>query len=186
MLEERVGSFQGQLPTSHFVAQAPGKLIMAFRFLLACGLAHKALGDDEAPACHLLQTGIHLQRKTDQRTVPFYDPNVRANITRGICVSNLSTEELAEPLFDVSARYQEDGFCVYGYAGLWASGCAVTRKQQSAIPYATQFNPYYAAVINVSSATPFTLQLYDGRTVAIRNHNYPLATGTFLSLQHVF
>ena len=147
--------------------------------------------DGTLPACHLLQTKIHLQsnkitkEKETQRTnepnfsvdFPFFEPNVTPNVTLGICLPNVTSQEAAQPIADVVAHYGGDGYCTFGFAGYWASGCAITRREQSALYYATQFNAYYTAVLTPTWATPFTLQLFDGRTVAIRNRNYPLDTG---------
>lgn len=144
--------------------------------------------DGTLPACHLLQTKIHLQsnkitkEKETQRTnepnfsvdFPFFEPNVTPNVTLGICLPNVTSQEAAQPIADVVAHYGGDGYCTFGFAGYWASGCAITRREQSALYYATQFNAYYTAVLTPTWATPFTLQLFDGRTVAIRNRNYPL------------
>ena len=159
--------------------------------LLFLAQGHDDVLDETPPACHLLQTKIHLQstkitkEKETQRAndpnfsveFPFFEPNVTPNVTLGICLPNVTSQEASQPIADVVAHYGGDGYCTFGFAGYWASGCAITRRQQSALYYATQFNPYYTAVLTATWATPFTLNLFDGRTVAIRNRNYPLDTG---------
>ena len=136
------------------------------------------------PKSHLQSNKITKEKET-QRTnepnfsvdFPFFEPNVTPNVTLGICLPNVTSQEAAQPIADVVAHYGGDGYCTFGFAGYWASGCAITRREQSALYYATQFNAYYTAVLTPTWATPFTLQLFDGRTVAIRNRNYPLDTG---------
>eukprot|EP00438_Fugacium_kawagutii_P019563 Skav218429 [mRNA] locus=scaffold420:236554:238607:- [translate_table: standard] len=156
---------------------------MAFRFLSLLVLCVAWDPDDVfeeiPPAFNLLQTTTHLHRGSNRnrRELPsslFPPRNPPVNVTAGICLSNGTKKQAEQPIYELAAQLGQDGFCTYGFAGMWASGCAIMRRLGTAIPYATQFNGYYTAVLNVSWATPFTLQLYDGRSVTIRQHNYPL------------
>lgn len=118
---------------------------MAFRFLpllvLCVAQDPNDAFEDIPPAFNLLQTKTHLHKGSNQRELPDYlfpAPNPAVNVTAGICLSNMTRKEAEQPIYEVAAQRGEDGFCTYGFAGLWASGCAVTRRLGTAIPYSTQ------------------------------------------------
>jgi len=148
---------------------------MALFFLLTAPLCVAVFVDDkyeDPPACQLLQTGLSLKASRKQRSD--WQAESNASVMNGVCFPNLTQDLVTPPIREVIAKYDEDGYCVFGKHGLWSSGCAVTRREHSAFHYVNQFKDYYPAVLNVSWATPFTLHLYDNRSLTIRMRAYPL------------
>ena len=47
-------------------------------------------------------------------------------------------QELSEPILELSALYDQDGWCLFGYLGTWASECAISRRKHNVIKFATQ------------------------------------------------
>ena len=50
----------------------------------------------------------------------------------------------------------------------------VGRRARDMTSFVTQFEDFYAEILNDKSATPFTLQMLDKTTLTIRDHFYPL------------
>lgn len=94
----------------------------------------------------------------------------------GVCVpkEELTETDESDPILEVSTRYEQDGWCVFGGLGNWASECAIARRIRNVNNFALVFEPMYAQILNSSWSTPFTLRLFDGRTLVIRDHFYPL------------
>eukprot|EP00438_Fugacium_kawagutii_P028868 Skav225490 [mRNA] locus=scaffold1360:22538:30923:- [translate_table: standard] len=84
------------------------------------------------------------------------------------------TEEMDRPLEEVVASYGEDGWCLYGSLGTWASECAVSRKTRNVRPFVKQFQIGYKIVSNAPNAVPVTLKFPDQSTLTLRDHFYPL------------
>eukprot|EP00438_Fugacium_kawagutii_P004618 Skav229009 [mRNA] locus=scaffold127:404915:422372:- [translate_table: standard] len=82
--------------------------------------------------------------------------------------------DMSQPALEVSAKYNVDGWCAFGFLGSWASTCAVSRRTRNARIFAKQYEGIYATYLNVSRATPVALHLPDNRTLVIRDHEYPL------------
>ncbi|CAK9010872.1 unnamed protein product [Durusdinium trenchii] len=80
---------------------------------------------------------------------------------------------MKDPIIEVSARYGEDGYCVFGSFSDDLRTCAISRSAKNPSYYASAFQPIYADVLNHSGATPVTLNFYDGRTLLIRDHSSP-------------
>jgi len=138
-----------------------------FMFLLST----VSFADEEvAPACQFLQTGLHVSGAMAMHE----KRNESATIANGICLSALSDQEWSKPILQVAAHYDQDGFCVFGSRGTWASECAVSRRKHSVVNFLLMFENSYAQHINGSNATPFALRLPDNRTLIIRDHIYPL------------
>ena len=137
-----------------------------FMFLLST----VSFADEEvAPACQFLQTGLHVSGAMAMHE----KRNESAAIANGICVSALSDQEWSKPMVEVAAHYDQDGWCVFGFMGPWASECAVSQRKRSVLNFAFMFQALYSAY-NVSGGTPFALRLPDNRTLIIRDHTYPL------------
>ena len=137
-----------------------------FMFLLST----VSFADEEvAPACQFLQTGLHVSGAMAMHE----KRNESASIANGICVSALSDQEWSKPMVEVAAHYEQDGWCVFGFMGPWASECAVSQRKRSVLNFAFMFQALYSAY-NVSGGTPFALRLPDNRTLIIRDHTYPL------------
>eukprot|EP00913_Durusdinium_trenchii_P010059 g9439.t1 len=51
---------------------------------------------------------------------------------KGIC-------DLADPIMDVSARYDQDGWCVFGSEASWARDCAVARRTRNVNNFALAY-----------------------------------------------
>ena len=47
-------------------------------------------------------------------------------------------QELSEPILQLSALYDQDGWCLFGYLGTWASECAISRRKHNVTKFATQ------------------------------------------------
>lgn len=158
---------------------------MALFFLLTVPLCVAVFVDDKSedpPACQLLQTGLSLKASRKQKSdwqPGDWQAESNASVMNGVCFPNLTQDLVTPPIREVIAKYDEDGYCVFGKHGLWSSGCAMTRREHSAFHYVNQFKDYYPAVLNVSWATPFTLHLYDNRSLTIRMRAYPLDAGFF-------
>jgi len=65
--------------------------------------------------------------------------NESAAIANGICVSALSDQEWSKPMLEVAAHYDQDGWCVFGFMGPWASECAVSQRKRSVLNFAFMF-----------------------------------------------
>eukprot|EP00438_Fugacium_kawagutii_P021978 Skav217006 [mRNA] locus=scaffold1803:143356:144484:+ [translate_table: standard] len=89
-------------------------------------------------------------------------------------IDKASQQELLRPMEEVVASYHEDGWCLYGLMGGWASECAVSRKTRNVRPFIEQFEGYYKIVTHLPNAVPETLQLPDKRKLTLRDHTYPL------------
>ncbi|CAK9033250.1 unnamed protein product [Durusdinium trenchii] len=122
---------------------------------------------NEAPSCQFLQTHVSL---TDYLVEGGHNETMK-----GICVprSNLTMKDLADPIMDVSARYDQDGWCVFGSEASWARDCAVARRTRNVNNFALAFEPFYSPILNSSTSTPFTFRLFDGRTLVVRDHVVP-------------
>jgi len=140
-------------------------------FYIAIFTVSLAEETEEAPACDLLQTGVHFSKT---RVVNGGDWNQSEMIAAGICVPALPEQAILEPILKISALYDKDGWCVLGYIGFWVSGCAVARRNRDVTKFATMYQREYASYLNGDQATPFALQLPNHRTLVIRDHNYPL------------
>ena len=186
-----VGAFQSEQPFLVILLKMlfMESLLMALFFLLTVPLCVAVFVEDkyeDPPACHLLQTGLSLKASRHRSDWQAESKDRNASVKNGICFPNLTQDLVTAPMREVTAKYDEDGFCVFGKDGLWSSGCAVTRREHSAFHYVNQFKDYYPAVLNVSWATPFTLHLYDNRSLTIRMHAYPLDARFFQSTCCVF
>lgn len=119
---------------------------MALFFLLTAPLCVAVFVDDkyeDPPACQLLQTGLSLKASRKQRSD--WQAESNASVMNGVCFPNLTQDLVTPPIREVIAKYDEDGYCVFGKHGLWSSGCAVTRREHSAFHYVNQFKDYYPA-----------------------------------------
>ncbi|CAK9037883.1 Uncharacterized protein SCF082_LOCUS22362 [Durusdinium trenchii] len=108
------------------------------------------LGEEEKQGCQLLQTAAERRKPGG--------PNAGADLL---------------PLKDVVESSGEDGWCVFGAKGVWASNCAVSRQTRDIDTFVKTWELDYLMVMNMPSP-PYTLKLPDQRTLTIRDHNYPL------------
>ncbi|CAK9063632.1 Uncharacterized protein SCF082_LOCUS32917 [Durusdinium trenchii] len=134
--------------------------------------------DDEqdvvsSQSCHFLQTGLGFRKH-----YPFEREDAEANITvdkeKGICLGHLSQQDLSTPIAELSEAYGEDGWCVYGALGGWIRECAVSRRTHNLSNFLDLFWTGYVYFLNGPQATPYTLTLFDNRTLTIRDHSFPL------------
>lgn len=123
------------------------------------------LGEEEKQGCQLLQTAAERRKPGG--------PNAGASEKdKGIC-GPVSIEQDLLPLKDVVESSGEDGWCVFGAKGVWASNCAVSRQTRDIDTFVKTWELDYLMVMNMPSP-PYTLKLPDQRTLTIRDHNYPL------------
>lgn len=144
--------------------------MLRWLLLVSLGLAE----DEEvvsSQSCHFLQTGLGFRKH-----FPFQrdNTNIVADKKKGICLSHLSEEELSSPIAKLSEAYHEDGWCVFGALGSFISECAVSRHTHNISNFLAEFWTGYVFYVNGPQATPYTLKLFDNRTLTIRDHIYPL------------
>jgi len=145
-------------------------MAMALLFFLLLGLS---LAEEDKQACHLLQTASEFRGKgkSAPKLSKLVDPVGKST---GVCLPSLSDQDRARPLKDVLADYGEDGWCIFGSASGCFSQCAVSRRTRDVNSFIKQFEGFYAEILNVKNATPFTFKLPDETTLTVRDHVYPL------------
>ena len=163
-------------------------------------LAHHKTSDGEEPP-HLSKSSVEFNEFiTDRCNLP--DPYEWDQATL--------LQDMSEPIRKVAERYNEDGWCVFGAAGTWASNCAVTRRKRdtnvfintwlgfywhvywcflfSRVAFRKRlsncqichdgmmrfFDLYKRTLNGVVKNDEYTLTLSDGRSLSIRDHQYPL------------
>lgn len=142
---------------------------MVLRILLL--IVASVAEDDEANfSCQLLQTGLRLSHARERR-----ERNTTVSVANGVCkpVSSLK-QEIYEPIANVTERLGEDGWCIFGGFGTWASNCAIARRTKDIMIFPKTFEDEYEKFMNAPQATPFALRFPDNRTLIIRDHFYPL------------
>ncbi|CAE6970847.1 unnamed protein product [Symbiodinium natans] len=92
----------------------------------------------------------------------------------GVCMQ-IEDVELARPIRDVLAEHPgEDGWCIFGALGIWASKCAVARRSGSMVGFAAMGDAMYSRYLPVPKLMgPKRVQLPGGSQITIRDHIYP-------------
>ncbi|CAK9076507.1 unnamed protein product [Durusdinium trenchii] len=134
--------------------------------LLHFAILGLCLADEEAsPGCQLLQMGVERRKGGNNGG---QDRHIDPKET-GICVSQLPIQDLSRPIRQVAETYGGDGWCVFGSVAPWLSNCAVSRLTQNTSTFVAEYD-----FLNEPQATPYTLKLFDDRSLTIRDHFYPL------------
>eukprot|EP00437_Effrenium_voratum_P015560 CAMPEP_0181444904 /NCGR_PEP_ID=MMETSP1110-20121109/25314_1 /TAXON_ID=174948 /ORGANISM="Symbiodinium sp., Strain CCMP421" /LENGTH=268 /DNA_ID=CAMNT_0023568935 /DNA_START=37 /DNA_END=843 /DNA_ORIENTATION=+ len=124
-------------------------------------LALTAASDCEeglCPVSHLqVQSAVH-------RTA---DSTDRAELERqGICKAQLTAEEIRTPILQLMAGSpKQDGWCLYGILGPWASVCAQARKEQNVRLYTELMHQSRSENLHAQKRLEFS----DGRALSIRD-----------------
>ncbi|CAK9023134.1 unnamed protein product [Durusdinium trenchii] len=144
---------------------------MVLRWLLLVGLG---VAEDEEVAsgqnCHLLQTGLGFRKHLPLE----HGTSIVADKEKGICRSHLSEQDWFTPIGQLTEAYGEDGWCIFGALGGWTAECAVSRRSHNISNFLAQPETGYMTYVSEPQATPYTLKLFDDRSLTIRDHFYPL------------
>lgn len=126
--------------------------------------------DEEATfSFQLLQTGLRLSHARTERS------KWNVSVANGICQSESSiAQDVYEPVVNVTKRLGEDGWCIFGGLGAWASNCAIARRTRDPMLFPKTFEAEYKEFMTGPQATPFAIRFPDNRTLIIRDHSYPL------------
>mmetsp|Transcript_30640 Transcript_30640/g.49298 ORF Transcript_30640/g.49298 Transcript_30640/m.49298 type:complete len:297 (-) Transcript_30640:105-995(-) len=162
---------------------------MALLFFIFLGFS-LAESDEADLGCHLLQTSSEARRKkgnqnlttltTNWPVTPLQPLAGPASRNAGICLSQIEPdakgvpEAWTRPIEEIIQHYGEDGWCLLGSMGSWASNCSISRKSRDIIPYIQQYEGDLADRMNSDKASAVTLTFSDGRTLRTRDHHYPL------------
>lgn len=162
---------------------------MALLFFIFLGFS-LAESDEADLSCHLLQTSSEARRKkgnqnlttltTNWPVTPLQPLAGPASRNAGICLSQIEPdakgvpEAWTRPIEEIIQHYGEDGWCLLGSMGSWASNCSISRKSRDIIPYIQQYEGDLADRMNSDKASAVTLTFSDGRTLRTRDHHYPL------------
>ena len=79
-----------------------------------------------------------LQADARRRDFPPGGFQVEVDRERGIC-TNLTALDFYQPIDEVKSRLKEEGWCIFGQTGTWASECAVANQKRDVRPFALQF-----------------------------------------------
>ena len=90
-----------------------------------------AFEEDSSSSCNLLQASA-------RRDFPPGGFKLEVDRERGIC-TNLTTLDFDQPIDEVKSRLKEEGWCIFGQTGTWASECAVANQKRDVRDYALQF-----------------------------------------------
>ena len=52
-----------------------------------------------------------------------------------ICVLAAASKEMSEPIANLTERLGEDGWCIFGGVGVWASNCAIARRTRDPMSF---------------------------------------------------
>ena len=85
--------------------------------------------EDSSGSCNLLQAKV---RRRD------FPPGEEVARERGIC-RNLTAQDLDEPIDSVKSRLKEEGWCIFGQQGSWASECAVANQKRDVRDFVLRF-----------------------------------------------
>ncbi|CAE7265753.1 unnamed protein product [Symbiodinium natans] len=143
-------------------------LLLTLALLRAPALEGPSCLDEDGYGTLLLQKGGRQVARQPSALSVQVDPE------NGIC-EPVKENETKVPIPELLAHHPgEDGWCLFGVTGEWASKCAVSRRKGDARTFADSMGEYYKSYIPTSNVSK-TLRLPDGRSLHnIVDWSYPL------------